>query len=257
MIVKTAMREFFQRWFAKEDFKPTVPPGCRVYAVGDVHGRSDLLDQLIGLIQKDAAGRAGKTVLVFVGDYVDRGRDSKGVIELLLKLPEDFEAHFLRGNHDQILLEFLEEPATYRVWRDFGAVETLLSYDVRPPLDDTDAALGEARDRFNDALPRSHRQFLQRLGLSCEIGDYFFSHAGVRAGVSLAEQKPQDLLWIRDEFLRSKADFGKIVVHGHTPTALPVKRRNRIGIDTGAYFSGRLTAAVLEGASCRFIRSSA
>ena len=253
-VANITAEKFLRRWFGQKDKAPAVPPDCRVYAIGDIHGRSDLLKRLMSLIQNDARG-PGKKILVFLGDYVDRGADSKGVIEELLNLPDDLGAHFLRGNHDQTLLDFLRDPAAYRVWREFGAVDTLLSYGVRPPLEDSDAAFRDARDRFESALPLDHRNFLESLSLSYEIGDYFFTHAGVRPEVPFEDQEPQDLLWIRDEFLNSAVDFGKVVVHGHTPAGAPVKRQNRIGIDTGAYFTGRLTAAVLEGEKCRFLQT--
>ena len=243
-------------WFRKKDASPSVPPDCRVYAVGDIHGRSDLLDRMIRLIRKDAAGHSQTPILVFLGDYVDRGKDSKGVIGQLIDLRHEFAVQLLRGNHDQVLLDFLRDPNIYRVWRDFGAVETLLSYGVRPPLSDEEAALKDARDRFARALPSKHRAFLDALSLSWEIGDYFFSHAGVRPGTAFEEQRPADLLWIREEFLNSTVDFGKVVVHGHTPTEAAVKKPNRIGVDTGAYATGRLTAAVLAGAECRFLETS-
>jgi serine/threonine protein phosphatase 1 len=178
------------------------------------------------------------------------------VIARLLKLKREFPAHFLMGNHERALLEFLEAPESYRKWCEFGAVETLLSYGVRPPLADRPEEMVGARDRFARALPAEHRTFLHKLNLSLEIGGYFFAHAGVRPGTPLEQQEPNDLLWIRDQFLTSTEDFGKIVVHGHTPTATAVKTVNRIGIDTGAYATGRLTTAVLEGTDCRFLQTS-
>ena len=242
-------------WLRGKRAAPSVPPDCRVYAVGDIHGRSDLLDRMVRLIRRDAAACSEKPILVFLGDYVDRGKDSKGVIVQLIDLQREFAAQLLRGNHDQVLLDFLRDPNTYRMWRDFGAVETLLSYGVRPPLSDEDGDLKDARDRFARALPAKHRAFLEALTFSWEIGDYFFSHAGVRPGTAFEEQRPADLMWIREEFLNSTVDFGKVVIHGHTPTETPVKKLNRIGVDTGAYATGRLTAAVLTGADCRFLET--
>ena len=252
----TAKRGILARWFRRKGPAPAVPPNCRIYAVGDIHGRSDLLDRIVHLIRDDVAAHPKETILVFIGDYVDRGADSKGVITRLLDLKREFTVHFLKGNHDEVLLDFLNDPRAYRVWCEFGAVETLLSYGVRPPLSEGDDALIDARDRFARALPQSHRAFLEALSLSFEIGDYFFAHAGIRPGVPFENQQPNDLLWIREEFLTSTADFGKVVVHGHTPTRTPTRKSNRIGIDTGAYSTGRLTAAVFEGKDCRFLQTS-
>lgn len=201
------------------------------------------------------AGDAPRCDLVFLGDYVDRGRDSKGVIALLLELQGPFKTHFLRGNHDQAMLDFLSEPASYRVWREFGAAECLLSYGVTPPEAADITTLTHVRDKFVQALPPSHLRFLSSLLPLVTIGDYLFVHAGIRPKVPIENQKLRDLLWIREEFLNHDEDFGKVVVHGHTPQTSPVRRHNRIGIDTGAYFSGRLTASVLEGTELRFLRT--
>lgn len=232
-----------------------VPEGERVYAIGDIHGCAFELDALMAAIMRDSADWPGTRHLVYVGDYVDRGPDSKGVIERLLKVPDGFTAHYLRGNHDQVLLDFLDDPGVFRRWRDFGGRETLLSYDVVPPQFDDLVAMEQAAELFRAALPAEHLAFFESLQLSAKIGGYFFVHAGVRPGIALDQQDSDDLLWIRDEFLASSADFGSIVVHGHTPTAEPVHRSNRIGIDTGAYATRRLTAVVLEGNDCRFMSS--
>ena len=232
-----------------------VPPGHRIYAIGDIHGRRDLLDTLLHDIEDDCAGSEQTAVIVFLGDYIDRGPDSKGVVDRLLNLPARFQGKFLRGNHDQALLDFLADPASYKGWCGFGADETLTSYGVRPPRDHSELTLCDARDRFVKALPADHLHFFRTLPLSWEIGDYFFAHAGVRPGTPLNEQKEDDLLWIREEFLRSSEDFGKVVVHGHTPADAPVKKANRIGIDTGAYLTGRLTAVVLDGQNQRFLQT--
>jgi serine/threonine protein phosphatase 1 len=230
-----------------------VPDGVRVYAVGDIHGCAFQLDRLLTAIQADAASHTGAVHLVFLGDYVDRGPDSKGVIERLLALPSSFSPRFLRGNHDQAILDFLRDPAFYRAWRNFGAAETLVSYGVKPPLFDRAEDFAAARDQFAKALPHRHLRFFETLELHFQIGDYFFAHAGVRPGIALEQQTAEDLLWIRDEFLMSKNDFGAVVVHGHTPGDSPVRRSNRICVDTGAYATGRLTAAALHGEHCDFL----
>lgn len=240
---------------SRERTLPRVPDGYRVYAVGDVHGRLDLLERLIANIQKDADTGAEHRLLIFLGDYVDRGPHSKGVVDCLLAPPSGFVPRYLRGNHDQAVLDFLADPTFYRIWRQYGAQETLVSYGVRPPLYDDDQALTDARDALSEALPRRHRAFFENLAPQTQAGDYYFVHAGVRPGVPLHRQSLEDQMWIRDDFLLSNQDFGKVVVHGHTPSERPVRRPNRIGVDTGAYATGRLTALVLEGADVRFLHA--
>jgi len=235
--------------------EPRLEAGVRVYAVGDIHGCTAELGRLTDNILRDRAGWDGTCHLVFLGDYVDRGPDSHGTVERLLTPPADFEVCCLRGNHEQTLLDFLDDASLYRSWKDFGARETLLSYGVTPPRFDEPSAQEEARTAFRSALPPSHLAFFRGLPLSLTIGGYFFAHAGVRPGVGLERQSAEDLMWIRDEFVLSPVDFGKVVVHGHTPTEQPVRRTNRIGVDTGAYATGLLTAAVLEGETCRFLSS--
>lgn len=230
-----------------------LPEGVRVYAVGDIHGCVTELDQLMDLIKRDRENWNGKAHLVFVGDYVDRGPDSKGVVDRMLAPPDGFEISYLRGNHDQTLLDFLDDPSVFRVWREFGGRETLVSYGVTPPRFEEMSDFQEARDRFRAALPDEHLAFFERLPLFARIGGYFFAHAGVRPGIGLDRQNTEDLLWIRDEFLMSPEDFGMVVVHGHTPTSTPVRRRNRIGIDTGCYATQVLSAVVLEANACRFL----
>ena len=239
--------------FRRRTVQCAVPEGMRVYAVGDIHGCLIELNSLLATILNDAAGYDGERQLVFLGDYVDRGPDSKGVLNRLLSPAEGFIAHYILGNHDQTLLDFLENPSLFRDWRDFGGRETLMSYGVTPPRFDNEEAYSQARDKLRSAMPQSHLNFLRSLQYSVTIGSYHFVHAGVRPGVLLDRQAPEDLLWIRDEFLLSNADHGKTIVHGHTPMEKPVKLSNRISVDTGVYATGKLTAAVLEGAECRFL----
>jgi serine/threonine protein phosphatase 1 len=227
----------------------------RIYAVGDIHGCAGLLDQLTALIVEDSKDAEGPCTILYLGDYIDRGPNSKGVIERLLAPPAGFATVHLRGNHDQMLLDFLRKPSTFQTWRDLGAHETLMSYGVLPPRFEDRNLFRETRDRLLQALPAEHLNFLLKLEPSARIGGYFFAHAGVRPGVGLGNQSLEDLLWIRDEFLESSANFGMIIVHGHTPAERPVRRSNRIGLDTGAYATGRLTAAVLEGSDCRFLHT--
>lgn len=225
----------------------------KISAVGDVHGRLDLLDKLLDLIWSDTAD-AAQNWLIFLGDYIDRGPASKAVVERLIHLKRPgWMIVFLRGNHEQMLLDFTGTPEVYRIWREFGGAETLHSYGVRPPLFDDDTEYVRARDELVLRLPSSHFDFLAALPYYHAAGDYFFVHAGVRPGIAFEKQSPEDMIWIRDEFLNSDRVLEKIVVHGHTPTQHPVRRPNRIGVDTGAYATGCLTAAVLEGESWRFL----
>jgi serine/threonine protein phosphatase 1 len=243
----------------RQDRPPAARAGSRVYAVGDVHGRLDLLAGLHGLIAADAAAAgASRKVIVYLGDYVDRGPDSRGVIELLMQRPlPGFEHVHLLGNHEDYLLQFLANAALGPNWCSYGGRETLISYGVRPPLPFAarDADFEIARRALADKIPPTHVAFLRNLKLTHAEGDYFFVHAGVKPGVALAEQQSEDLLWIRDEFLECRDDFGACVVHGHTIVAAPEERHNRIGIDTGAFATGRLTALVLEGTERRFLQT--
>ncbi|MCC7017720.1 MAG: serine/threonine protein phosphatase [Rhodospirillales bacterium] len=236
------------------------PPGDAVlYAVGDIHGRSDLLDRLHEAIVRDAARRrAGRRVIVYLGDYIDRGFDSSGVVARLLggNLP-GFERRFLLGNHDTFLLDFLDgDPAVIDSWMWNGGASALESYGLSP------AAETYARDwpnslraDFARAIPPAHLAFFRALRLTHREGDILFVHAGIRPGVPLARQARKDMLWIREEFLESETDFGCLVVHGHTPGPEPVVRDNRIDVDTGAWRSGRLTAAVLAGDELAFLQT--
>jgi diadenosine tetraphosphatase ApaH/serine/threonine PP2A family protein phosphatase len=237
---------------------PKLPEGELLYAVGDVHGRADLLSNLLAQIEADAEGRAaGAKTLVFLGDYVDRGPDSRGVIELLRTgLPDGFNAHFLKGNHEALLLDFLADPDALDHWRMNGGEATLASYGVEVDLFNGTGAPPEMwRDAFAAALPEAHLDFLENLKLQTGDGDYLFVHAGIRPGVPIEAQAEDDLIWIRDEFLNSDEAFGKVVVHGHSPAFAPVVRPNRIGIDTGAVFSGRLTALRLEDGEQGFLQT--
>jgi len=247
-------RGWFDRLVGRRGDAPKIPDGQRVYAVGDIHGRDDLLASLLSTIRAHAAMDSGQNCLVFLGDYVDRGPASRAVLERLAGLDlKGWECVFLRGNHDQAVLDFLDDPGVYRVWRGFGAAETLLSYGVRPPRFDDETAFARTRDEFVEACPPRHIEFLRNLRYFYQCGDYVFVHAGLRPGVALDRQSPEDMMWIRDDFLASDRDHGSVVVHGHTPAPAPVRRFNRIGIDTGAYATGLLTAVILEGAQCAFL----
>lgn len=228
-----------------------VAPG-RVYAIGDVHGRLDLLEDLCDLIYEDArAGPEEPTTVVFLGDLVDRGPESARVIDLVLKLKSEapWRVEVLKGNHEQAMLLFLEDPNFAPTWIQHGGGPTLASYGVFPPTGRADeAAWAAVRDAFAAALPAEHLAFLRSLRLYLEWGDYLFVHAGVRPGVPLERQTEQDLLWIRQEFLSRTKASDRVVVHGHTPAEAPQLTRWRIGVDTGAYATGVLTAVRLWGA---------
>src|SRR5437868_7267138 len=236
----------------------TVPAGQAVYAIGDIHGRLDLLEDLLSRISEDARRHHADQArqLVFLGDYVDRGSESRGVVERLLDDPmPGFSKVYLMGNHEEAMLAFLEGLSDGLDWLSFGGLETLLSYGVPlrslPRNEDTALSLRRA---LAEAVPQSHIDFFRSCILHHSIGDYLFVHAGVRPRISLERQNPADLMWIRDDFLRSKVPLpGRIVVHGHTICDLPQNREHRINIDTGAFVSGRLTCLVLRGAERRFL----
>jgi serine/threonine protein phosphatase 1 len=247
---------FLRRKQEEEAVIASVPRGIRVYAVGDIHGRADLLVRLLDMITEDARAAPGPVnYLVYLGDYVDRGLHSRQVIDIMLAdPPPTFGAIYLRGNHEATFLEFLNNPSMGPGWFKFGGLATLKSYGIDVPATMTpDQRIVFAQAELRRRLPPAHLSFLNHLRYSLTIGDYFFTHAGIRPGVALNAQDRQDLLWIRDEFLNSTVDHGKIVVHGHTISDLPEVRTNRIGIDTGAYASGHLTCLVLEDDRRRFL----
>jgi len=225
----------------------------RVYVIGDIHGRLDLLDRLIGKIHGDAKDHGANCLTVTLGDYIDRGPDSRGVLDRLLSNPFSGDYVALKGNHEALLQAFLENPAIGAQWRQLGGLETLHSFGIPVAAMMVGRKYSEAAEQLRAALSPEHTKFLASLKTSLTVDRYFLCHAGIRPGVSLERQSPQDLLWIRDEFLSSRKDFGKIVVHGHTPTGEPEVLPNRINIDTGAFATGRLTCVVLEGDSHRFI----
>lgn len=242
------------------DLRPRTPGGVRIYAVGDIHGCADLLGSLLELIVADAReAPAARKILIYLGDYVDRGRESREVIDRLLEgPPPGFEVVYLKGNHEEALLHFLEDADFVREWRHFGGLETLQSYgvtDLAARL--VDEGFDRARDQFEALLPEAHREFLERLELSVCLGDYLFVHAGVRPGVSLEDQREEDLLWIRDEFTNWSGSFGKVVVHGHSSSEAPELEPNRINVDTGAYMTNHLTCVVLDGEQQAFLQTGA
>lgn len=233
--------------------------GALIYAIGDIHGCTRELDDLHRLIAADAAqrtqGRARRVTLVYVGDYVDRGPDSAGVIErLLAPAPVDgAERIYLRGNHEDAMLAFLADAETGAEWLEYGGLETLSSYGVSPgggPLWRQKLSEGLAA-----RLPPAHKRFLEGLRDRWTQGGYGFVHAGIRPGLAWEAQKTDDLLWIREPFLSSRTRFDRKIIHGHTITDRPDVRSNRIGIDTGAFHSGVLTALVIDGSVEAFLQT--
>jgi serine/threonine protein phosphatase 1 len=225
---------------------PRIPSGLTVTAIGDVHGHLDLLTPYLHEIEARAARRSQRRhVALFLGDLIDRGPDSAGVLERLTRGVAGCELIALKGNHEEALLEFLSGAPGGRYWLGFGGAETLLSYGI----DCSQMAPGgihALRETVQAKLPEKHLAFVRGMPLHVTFGDYFFVHAGIRPGRPLDEQIDQDMIWIRDDFLNSRMRFEKKIVHGHTPVVRPDFRDNRINLDTGAYATGRLTAAVFE-----------
>ena len=236
--------------------------GRLVYAIGDVHGRYDLLTDLLERIAADITrcGEGRRPVLIFCGDYIDRGPQSAEVVESLIWLRTDrrFDLHLLKGNHEDALLAFLDTPDTASRWLQVGGRATLSSYGVSPPHDINDPqACLEARDDLARRMPSSHRLLLAELETMVVIGDYAFVHAGVRPGVKLADQSPRDLMWIREGFLERRERFEKRIVHGHSWTsAQPEVMANRINIDTGAFKTGVLTAVRIQDMEVSILQSA-
>jgi len=230
-----------------------VPEATRIYAVGDIHGRADLLDDMIQRIDEDMSRRPIEYAFeIYLGDYIDRGNDSKSVIDMLCRRLVDRRTICLRGNHEAILEDFLRDPDALHDWISLGGLKTLASYGV--PVDaHTQLMPTELHRALIDSFPRTHELFLQCLQNHFTCGDYLFVHAGLRPGVALEHQVQDDLIWIRNEFLQSSVDHGWMVVHGHTPVTHPQVLSNRINIDTGAVFSGTLTCLMLEGTSISFL----
>ncbi len=220
----------------------------RLYAIGDVHGRLDLLEAMhVRIAAEIEADRPTDWRIVHLGDYVDRGPESAGVVEHLIRAARDDSRNLsLSGNHDIGFLDFLANPEEAGLFDKHGGVETALSYGVRLGFDSV-KALRDAHAALVEAMPQAHREFLRDLPYSASFGDFFFCHAGIRPGVPLDLQSRDDLVWIRGEFHRAAQLHPKVIVHGHTPVPEPEIRPNRVNIDTGAYHSGRLTALAIDG----------
>lgn len=220
-------------------------PGMRLYVFGDVHGRFDLFCAARRFVAEDVAlRRPARPLAVFLGDLIDRGPGSADVLEALATGDFPVPCVVLRGNHEQMLLDGLAVDKPLEAWLRNGGVATLTSYGI--PVD-TFENLDDVRVAIRQYVPEHHMAFLGGLGSSAVSGDYFFCHAGVRPDVPLDAQVDADLIWIRRPFLDSRRYHGKMVVHGHTPVAVPELLANRINIDTGAYATGNLTCLILEG----------
>ena len=234
---------------------PTGARGYRAYVVGDLHGRNDLLEDLLAKVHADLQHHpAAKALLVFVGDLIDRGPGSAQVIERLRTYDRPgIRTVFILGNHEEVLLRILEGDASLiSSWLRFGGLECLQSYGIDPSTVCGRPA-GELVEIVRRAIPAAHADFLRSFADSCRFGDYLFVHAGIRPGIPIEQQRQADLRWIREPFLFDETDHGVVVVHGHTISSTVEERPNRIGIDTGAYRSGVLTALVIEGSERRYI----
>jgi hypothetical protein len=227
-----------------------LPSGVRIYAIGDVHGRADLLEILLSKIDDHRRLHPrDKSITIFLGDYIDRGPASREVLDVLSTRERNTEFVFLKGNHETFVRRFLNDPAVLDEWRLCGGLETLVSYGLKPSINPSAPEQIQLADEFAESIPEPHLKFLESLDLSFGCGDFLFVHAGIRPGVPIRHQKEEDLLWIREEFLSCEQPFESVVVHGHTPVRNPDIRSNRINIDTGAFATGRLTCAVIEGSA--------
>lgn len=242
----------FRRLFSSSRKAPRGQAGWRAYVIGDIHGCLDLLDRLVAAIADDHARRGpARGLIVLLGDLIDRGPDSAGVLKRLRQfdLP-GFRLVSLAGNHEEVLLQILAgDAAVVPNWLRFGGAETLLSYGANPKtLKALDAlSPAAAQQRIAEVIPRQDRHYLESLADSMRFGDYFLVHAGIRPGVPPDQQTLRDLRWIREPFLSDTRDHGMVVVHGHTISETVEVVGSRIGIDTGAYATGRLTALAIEG----------
>jgi serine/threonine protein phosphatase 1 len=226
---------------------PPAPDGLVIYAVGDIHGRADLLDQAHELIANDKATfRPNRNLEVYLGDYIDRGPDSASVVSRLIERSSQTSTIFLRGNHEQLMLDFLEGKDCWREWSAVGCIPSCLSYGMNPDHLFRRASADVVRQALRESVPPEHVRFYADTSSYCCVGPYLFVHAGIKPGIRLEDQNPADLLNIRQSFLEFEGDFGHIVVHGHTPVDFPDFRKSRINIDTGAFATSRLTCLRID-----------
>ncbi len=254
--MKQFLRSLFSRRPLEDPDAPRVPHNTRVYAVGDIHGRLDLFDALAEAIEADDAARgAADTTVILLGDLVDRGPDSAGVIEAARWWQQRRSVRILAGNHEEMFLKGFDSVDVLRHFLRHGGKQTIASFGV-PRSALANADVEEVQALMRAAVPQSTRDFVQSFEDMVRLGDYLFVHAGIDPETPLDSQRVGDLRWIREPFLSHPDPYGAVVVHGHTISDEPEDRGNRIGIDTGAYASGRLTALVLEGANRRYIEAA-
>lgn len=223
-------------------------PPALIYAIGDIHGHPRLLDRATEWIAEDRKARGDpETVVVTLGDYVDRGPDSAGVIDRLTNNPFAPATYIpLKGNHEECMLRFLDDPAAAEYWLTFGGVETIRSYGIAVSDYRGEAGLSSLARDFKAAIPHAHLAFLENLSTCWIAGSLMFVHAGIRPGVPIEQQDPNDLIWIRDEFLNHDGPLPKFVIHGHTPVSRAEVRRSRIDIDAGACYGGHLCVLAVD-----------
>ena len=227
-----------------------------IYAIGDVHGRLDQLRNILTLIDADRDGTPAE--LILLGDYIDRGPHSHKVLDLLVSGAEltDIQLTCLRGNHEQTLLTFLDDVSIGPEWGKHGGRETLAAYGVAPPRHRTKLDEWErCRAELSERIPSSHVDFLNGLPVYADRDPYFFVHAGIDPDVGLEAQKPETMMWIRTPFLNFNGKLERFVVHGHSASKKPTRKRCRLGIDTGAYITGTMTAVRIDHKGGRLLQS--
>lgn len=243
--------------FTKPEIPHNTPENTRIYAIGDIHGNLEPLLSLHEIILKEEKNfnPEARKVLVYLGDYVDRRLESKQVIEHLITSPlPGFERIFLKGNHEHAMLEFIEGPERSEQWFLWGGEATIQSYGVKLDVNMLNQAdLEKIAKELESCIPEHHKKFFSELKMMHEEGDYVFVHAGFRPGIPLDQQSGADMLMIRDEFIYSRKDFGKTIVFGHTIFDKPFIGNGRIGIDTGSFATGKLTAVMLQGKVMKFL----
>jgi serine/threonine protein phosphatase 1 len=233
---------------------PRIPDGLRFYVVADIHGHAAALADVLARIDHDIARHPEQRAFqIFLGDYIDRGPASRQVLDRLIARARTHEILMLKGNHEDLFLSFFENPSVLENWRHHGALQTLISYGLRPTLNPDPAEQCELASRLAQACPIEHRLLLASLPTKFVCGDYCFVHAGIRPGTPIEHQAEEDLLWIREDFLQYQGMFEKFVVHGHTPVRDVEILRNRIDLDTAAYATGKLACLALQGNARFFI----